>query len=245
MSHRIVFPVVIAVACLANARSAQAAPPDAGADGGPCNVRVPVPPCAFRVSVVLMPPVPGSRRQIRVMMRETDAIWRPYGVTLVWLGEGAGESGVWPAALLRVQFAQGVRATSRIGSPDASRLGAIQFFDGVVPDDIILLSTDEIAATVMSSQLSERDLHELPTGLVEDATGRATGRVLAHELGHYLLASRTHARKGLMRRSFAGRQLVGWDRRAFTLDAAAVLRLRSRAAEPTAAAIGPRPNGGL
>src|SRR5213594_1434031 len=152
MSHRIVFPVVVAVVCLVNARFAQATPP--GAER-PEEVRV-------RVSVVLVPPVPGSRRQIRVMMRETDAIWRPYGVTLVWLNEGTGESGAWPAALLRVQFVHGVRPTSRIGSPDASRLGAIQFFDGVVPDDIIMLSTDEIAATVMSTQFSERDLHELP-----------------------------------------------------------------------------------
>jgi hypothetical protein len=179
------------------------------------------------------------------MMQEADAIWRPYGVTLVWLSERTGESSAGPAALLQVHFVHGARPASQIGSRSAPSLGAIQFFDGVVPDDIIVLSTDEIAATVMATQLAGRDPHELPPSLVEDATGRATGRVLAHELGHYLLALRSHTRRGLMQQSFAGRQLVGWDRRAFTLDALALLRLRARAAELTAAALDVRTNGGL
>jgi hypothetical protein len=178
------------------------------------------------------------------MMNETEALWRPYGVTLVWLTESTGESSAGPAALLRVHFVRGARPAAQIGSPGAPSLGTIQFFDGVVPGDIIVLSIDEIAATVMSTQLSGRDPRNLPPGLVADAVGRAMGRVLAHELGHYLLASRTHTRKGLMRQSFAGRQLVGWDRRAFTLDALALLRLRARAAELTAAAVDLRATGG-
>jgi hypothetical protein len=123
-------------------------------------------------------------------------------------------------------------------------LGGIRFFDGAVADDDIVLLTDQIAETVMSTQLAGRDLHDLPLGLVEDASGRATGRVLAHELGHYLLALRAHTRSGLMRQSFAGGQLVGWDRQAFRLDAVALLRLRARTAELIAAAVDPRTNGG-
>jgi hypothetical protein len=228
-----VVPVVVAVACLANARSAQTTPPDAKR------------PDEVRVSIVLVPPVPASRRLLRVMKQETDAIWRPYGVALVWLTEGTGEPGAWPAALLRVQFVRGARAASQNRGPGASRLGAIQFFDGAVADDTIMLAADEIAATVMATQLAGHDLHDLPPALIEDATGRATGRVLAHELGHYLLALRTHTRRGLMRPMFAGRQLIGWDRRAFTLDAPTLLRLRARAAELTAAAVDPPTNGGL
>jgi hypothetical protein len=164
------------------------------------------------------------------MMQETDVIWRPYGVTLVWITEGTGEgSAGGPAALLRVHFVHGARPTPPIGSPGASRLGAIRFFDDVA-DDLIMLSTDEIAATVMSTGLSGHDLHDLPPGLIEDVTGRATGRVLAHELGHYLLASATHTQKGLMRPSFAGQELVGLDRRTFRLDPAALVRLRARTA---------------
>src|SRR5437870_1584250 len=100
MSHRIVIPVAVAVAFLATARSGRATPPDA----------------AIRVSVVLVPPVPGSDRQVRVMMQETDAIWRPYAVSLVWLMEGAGQSSARFAALLRVHFVHGARPTSPIGS---------------------------------------------------------------------------------------------------------------------------------
>jgi hypothetical protein len=231
MSHRIVFPVLAAVAFLANARSGRATPPDADRFA------------AVRVMVALVPPVPGSHRQLCVMMQEADAIWRPYGVTLVWLTEGTGESRAGSAALLRVHFGHGDRPTPRIGSPGPARLGGIRFFDGAVADDDIVLLTDEITETVMSTQLAGRDLHDLPLGLVEDASGRATGRVLAHELGHYLLALRTHTRNGLMRQSFAGRQLVGWDRQAFRLDAVALLRLRARTAELIAAAVDPT-NGG-
>jgi hypothetical protein len=42
--------------------------------------------------------------------------------------------------------------------------------------------------------------------------GRAMGRVLAHELGHYLLGSNTHARQGLMQGTFSTAMLFGPDR---------------------------------
>jgi hypothetical protein len=77
-------------------------------------------------------------------MQETDVIWRPYGVTLVWLTEETGEGSAEPAALLRVHFVHRARLTSRIASPGTSSLGTIQFFDDVA-DDTIMLWTDEIA----------------------------------------------------------------------------------------------------
>ena len=233
MSLRLVVPAVVAVAILTDAPSGQAAPPAAG------------PSAAVRVRVALVPPVPPSGQQLRAMTQETDAIWRPYGVTLVWLTEGTGESSAGSAALLRVHFVHGARPTSRIARSSSSSLGAIQFLDGVVPDDTIMLSTDEIAATVMSTQVSGHDLPNWPPALIEAVTGRATGRVLAHELGHYLLALRTHSQKGLMRPAFAGRELVDWDRRTFSLDTVALQRLRARTAELTAAAVAPQDHGGL
>jgi hypothetical protein len=54
--------------------------------------------------------------------------------------------------------------------------------------------------------------------------------VLAHEIGHFLLASSAHARHGLMRASFDGRQLSEWSRRGFELHGAALPRLRARLA---------------
>jgi len=55
------------------------------------------------------------------------------------------------------------------------------------------------------------------------------GRALAHELGHFLLRSRTHSPKGLMRPSQALPDLVSPDRRPFTLSAGEVALVLSNA----------------
>jgi hypothetical protein len=47
---------------------------------------------------------------------------------------------------------------------------------------------------------------------------RALGRAAAHELGHYLLASREHARRGLMRARFNADELVSDYGAAFRLE---------------------------
>jgi hypothetical protein len=58
--------------------------------------------------------------------------------------------------------------------------------------------------------------------------GRALGRVLAHEIGHVLLAVRQHDRSGLMRAVFTPAELGAPDREAFRLTSDDLGRLRSR-----------------
>jgi hypothetical protein len=50
--------------------------------------------------------------------------------------------------------------------------------------------------------------------------GRAMGRALAHEIGHYLLASKLHTARGLMQASHTASEFFGADRRSFAIDAA-------------------------
>jgi hypothetical protein len=57
---------------------------------------------------------------------------------------------------------------------------------------------------------------------------RALGRVLAHEIGHFVLALPSHAPSGLMRPTFSGRELTTLDRKAFALSAELLPRLRDR-----------------
>ena len=45
----------------------------------------------------------------------------------------------------------------------------------------------------------ERDMRALPAAEQDEVLGRALGRVVAHELYHILLKTRTHARTGLGR----------------------------------------------
>jgi hypothetical protein len=47
---------------------------------------------------------------------------------------------------------------------------------------------------------------------------RALGRAAAHELGHYLLASREHSSHGLMRARFSAAELIRDDAAAFQLE---------------------------
>ena len=50
---------------------------------------------------------------------------------------------------------------------------------------------------------------------------RAIGRALAHELGHYFLASKEHTKKGLMKAHRTAVEFFGQDARPFTGTSAA------------------------
>ena len=94
-------------------------------------------------------------------------------------------------------------------------LGSIQFFEAGEPDDVIKLSPMEIAVLLFAAPPKADSLESPSQPMIDDLTGRALGRVLAHEVGHYLLASRSHARQGLMRPSYRRHELAGWNRDGF------------------------------
>jgi len=54
------------------------------------------------------------------------------------------------------------------------------------------------------------------------------GRALAHEIGHYLLDTHTHARTGLMRPNFNALEFTDLRNSTFALDHAAAAWLRTR-----------------
>jgi hypothetical protein len=165
------------------------------------------------------------------MVAEADAIWRAYGIRVVLLPLRATEIAPCDVRItLTFKSAQG-RATGA-DDPSPARLGSIWFDDGV-PSRAIAIDADAIAARVLEAASSERPLDRWPPGLAALVTSRALGRVLAHEIGHYLLASPAHSPAGLMRPAFDGRQLAGWDRRGFQLDAQVLPRLRARVARLT------------
>ena len=62
----------------------------------------------------------------------------------------------------------------------------------------------------------------------EAELGRALGRVLAHEIGHLLLAAPNHHRHGLMREAFSALDLVALHHLSYTLSEAELSRLHSR-----------------
>src|SRR5262245_21060239 len=111
-------------------------------------------------------------------------IWRPYAdVTFDLSEETAPSSGsLW------------LLITDRINTiNDGASLGWIEFVDGR-PSNHITVSTGAAAALLTKSRWNG-----LPKTVQRTFLLRAMTRAIAHELGHYLLASREHTPHGLMR----------------------------------------------
>jgi hypothetical protein len=67
--------------------------------------------------------------------------------------------------------------------------------------------------------------------LDERRLGVVLGRALAHEIGHYLLGTRTHARSGLMRPDFSALEFTDLRDNGFALDTTAAAWLHTRSGE--------------
>jgi hypothetical protein len=161
------------------------------------------------------------------MLQEADAIWRAHGVSIVAVTpEQAGP----PAADARlvVTLARAPRAPAVAGRGE--RLGAILFDHEHVPATAITIDVAAVTATVAAARVAGRRLDESPRAWREALIGRALGRVLAHEIGHYLLASRVHTLQGLMRAAFDADELLRPGRGGFAVSARDLPRLRTRLA---------------
>ena len=152
-----------------------------------------------------------------ILKDETESIWRPYGVQVEWvdarLGAVAAEGFSVEAVIDR---RSDVRA-----DPDRAVLGRAS-----VPKDAVGAGPISV-----SFDATERMLLRRPSSahfVAEKDMGRALGRVLAHEIGHVLLAVRQHDRSGLMRAVYTPEELGSPDRESFRLTCNDLGRLRSR-----------------
>ena len=154
---------------------------------------------------------PMPRQLEAAAMAEVTAIWAPYGVDV--RASHTGESGRDGAVRLAV-----VLVDRPAGSTVVETLGSIRFVDAV-PERTIAIYPHAIASLVSHASFSGVGRDEWPTSLGDAILGRVTGRALAHELGHFLLRSRHHSPKGLMRSALFLRDLMDLDCRACFLSA--------------------------
>jgi hypothetical protein len=172
-------------------------------------------------------------RQLRAMTDETSAIWRAYNVRMSWVRDVADTRGPEDVRIV-VRLTQSPHPDElQVDAEGRAVVGAIRFVDGI-PDGVIALSPAAIEAVLLAIDWNGRPLTEWPKAVQEDLTGRAMGRALAHELGHYLLAEPHHTRVGLMRPSFKGRELLEASRRRFQLQPGNLDALGPRMARLTA-----------
>jgi hypothetical protein len=109
------------------------------------------------------------------------------------------------------------------------RLGAAVFPAGSIEaENTILISVDAITYVIDDALWLDRPVREWPADVREQLIGRASGRVLAHEMGHYLLAWRSHTHEGLMQTGFQGEMLLEPARARFEVPRYLLPRLRAR-----------------
>ena len=162
------------------------------------------------------------------MLREADAIWRAHGVAIVALPP---EQPLTPRnADLRLVVALNRTPEPTPAPGRSARLGAILFDHENIPATTLAIEVAAVEATVARTRWGGRPFDQWPAAWRDTLVGRALGRVLAHEIGHYLLASRLHASDGLMRASFDGDELLRPGRHGFAVAARDLPRLRARLA---------------
>jgi hypothetical protein len=111
---------------------------------------------------------------------------------------------------------------------ESGPFASIQFVDGA-PQPTLDLHYDNLlrlglAAVVVSGTHES----QWPRSMRERVLARMIGRVLAHEVGHWILRSRVHSRTGLMRPMQGVAELANRDGAGFRLDPNDVVRLRER-----------------
>jgi len=74
---------------------------------------------------------------------------------------------------------------------------------------LLFVSLSAITATVQGTVAFDRPVKTLTRVLQQRLTAQAIGRVIAHELGHYLLGKAAHRDRGLMRPKYIAAELVG------------------------------------
>jgi hypothetical protein len=149
------------------------------------------------------------------LMREAARIWRHHGVTLEWTAAGAQVPAHEPR--LRVLVVERALSTA----------------DGVWPVGELVRLADQSAAPGVRTALAvlsvaaARDVVTAahvgsePNARTRSRLGLVLGRALAHEVGHFLLDTSTHAARGLMRARIDAAEFADLRDGSFLLDRAA------------------------
>lgn len=145
---------------------------------------------------------------------EAKAVWRSNGVVL----EMTTRTDACVAATIVGQPLRGADQAKRMASSSevlGLKLGAIEFGSDGHPHNI-QVSMSSIDALLFDSR-STLHLDARPPAVRELFVGRTVGRVLAHEIGHFLLRYPAHLGPGLMAAQHTSDDFVAADRSAFRL----------------------------
>jgi hypothetical protein len=174
---------------------------------------------AFAVQVhVAFDPTISSTAIRRIVKEEAAAIWKPYGVELVFSEDGDVTD---PApGLPRIDVT--VERSARRAGESQPVLARATIAPGRLVPDAIRISFDAVDVVIEDHYGDHPGLHDF-------TIATALGRVLAHELGHVLLGPPGyHDPIGLMRATFPADDLVRTERSRFQLTGLSIARLHER-----------------
>jgi len=150
-------------------------------------------------------------------LEEASAIWRPTGVTFKWQKAAAIQAEADPPQPTRPRvLIDDSRGTPRGAS---APMGWVKFADDEPDGDIHIshANAEQFVLSVGGVGGSARRMTPAERFLL---LGRTLGRALAHELGHYLLKSKEHTTKGLMKGRHSIQEFIGAHRKGFEVDTA-------------------------
>lgn len=180
----------------------------------------PAPPPPVVVSVIEAPGVPPAL--VSRLLAETDEIWRPAGVAFLWRRRPqqavpdprTPDNGPFLPSTPRVIIGHDTGVARDHRTP----LGWIVFETEHAPQQEIYLSYKNAGALMAASRAVIGIIDQMPIMRRELLLARMMGRALAHELGHYLLASKVHTRRGLLQASRTAAELFAAERGGFRID---------------------------
>ena len=193
-------------------------------DAAPARMTAP----PLRITYAAAPTVPPSL--MRKMLDEADALWRPAGVSFVWEPFDAHRSAVGLEIVIEDLHAASPRAESRLGW---------LLFDHDKPARVLHVSYANARALLENSGEVVGNTHRMTIAERDTYLGRAMGRALAHELGHYLLASKAHAVTGLTRGTLSAETLFSPARSRLELPRMIRETLMARLAESASGTANP------
>jgi len=145
-----------------------------------------------------------------VLVQEAERIWRREGVALTW---ATPRGNLRPTAALRVLVISRREALTG-GAPSTWTVGELVPHDGHRALAIASIAGAERVVEASKNRVLLLDRPEFG----QYQLGVVLGRAVAHEIGHYLLATRTHADRGLMRAAIDASEFADPGARTFTLD---------------------------
>jgi hypothetical protein len=182
------------------------------------------PPQKLRIDIAVDGVTPPPRF-LAAAIEEAADIWAAYGVKIQ--SPGTHDAGHEGAVRLVVKVAPSANKHAQAGA-----LGSIAF-TGDAPEPTIELYPAAASALIAAVAFNRRE-DGWPAAAQDRILARVLGRALAHEVGHFLLRSKTHSTQGLMRAEHGGAALMAPDHRGFSLSADDVRRFRAVLALPPA-----------